>query len=75
MTVRVDTVPLTHEFLAMMLGVQRAGVSLAAKALQRAGHISYVGGHMTITDRAGLEAATCECYDTTRQMTDRLFPR
>ena len=72
---RTDTVPLTHEFLAMMLGVQRAGVSLAAKALQRAGHISYVRGHMTITDRAGLEAATCECYDTIRQMTDRLFPR
>ena len=74
-SVRTDSFPLTHEFLAMMLGVQRAGVSIAAKALQQAGLIRYVRGHMTIVDRAGLEAATCECYDTIRHMTDRLFPR
>lgn len=61
-----DTFPLTHEFLAMMLGVQRAGVSIAAKLLQRAGLIEYRRGAVTVTDRAGLEAAACECYDATR---------
>jgi CRP-like cAMP-binding protein len=55
-----DSFLLTHEFLAMMLGVQRAGVSIAAKALQQAGLIRYFGGHITITDRAGLQTAGCE---------------
>jgi CRP-like cAMP-binding protein len=57
-----DTFPLTHEFLAMMLGVQRAGVSIAAKFLQKAGLIQYRHGQVTITNRAGLEEAACECY-------------
>lgn len=70
---RSDTFPITHEFLAMMLGVQRAGVSIAASALQRAGLIRYVRGHMTIADRHKLEAAACECYTTIRQLVDRLF--
>ena len=57
-----DTFLLTHEFLAMMLGVRRAGVSVAAGALQRAGMIRYHRGRITVLDRQGLEDCTCECY-------------
>jgi CRP-like cAMP-binding protein len=57
-----DTFPLTHEFLAMMLGVRRPGVTIAAQSLQADGVITYNHGTMTIVDRAGLEAASCECY-------------
>lgn len=70
---RGDSFSLTHEFLAMMLGVQRAGVSLAANALQQAGLIRYARGRMTIADRLGLEAAACECYGTIRQLVDHLY--
>jgi Mn-dependent DtxR family transcriptional regulator len=58
-----DTFPLTHEFLGQMLGVTRPSVSIAASMLQRAGLISYVRGRITIIDRPGMEAASCECYD------------
>jgi len=54
--------PLTQEFIAQMLGVRRPTVSIAAGMLAKAGLISYVRGQMTILDRAGLEAASCECY-------------
>jgi len=57
-----DTFLLTHEFLAMMLGVRRAGVSVAAGALQRAGMIRYHRGRITVLDRQGLEDCACECY-------------
>jgi CRP-like cAMP-binding protein len=56
---RSDTFSLTHEFLAMMLGVQRAGVSITANALQKAGLIQYRRGQVTITNRSGLEEAAC----------------
>ncbi len=64
---------LTHEFLAMMLGVRRPGVSVAAGTLAEAGLISYVRGHVTILDRLGLEAAACECYRITTSDFARLF--
>jgi CRP-like cAMP-binding protein len=57
-----DTFTFTHEFLGYMLGVRRASVSLAAATLQHAGLITYHRGVITILDRAGLEAAACECY-------------
>ena len=68
-----DTFPLTQEFLAMMLGVQRAGVSIAASFLQKAGLIVYVRGRVTITNRLGLEDAACECFDTIRSELEKLF--
>jgi CRP-like cAMP-binding protein len=57
-----DEFPLTQEFLAQMLGVRRPSVSLAGATLQRAGLIKYSRGRITITDRHGLEGASCECY-------------
>lgn len=68
-----DTFPLTHEFLAMMLGVQRGGVSIAASFLQKAGLIRYTRGQVTITGRPGLEDAACECYGTVRAELEKLF--
>ena len=68
-----DEFAMTHEFMAMMLGVRRPGVSLAAGVLQRAGLIRYVRGRMTVTDRPGLEAASCECYHTVRREFGRLL--
>ena len=65
--------PLTQEFLAMMLGVRRAGVSDAASALKRAGLINYSRGFVTVLDRAGLEKRTCECYGVTKREFDRLL--
>ncbi|HEY5258696.1 MAG TPA: Crp/Fnr family transcriptional regulator [Candidatus Baltobacteraceae bacterium] len=73
---RVDSseVPLTHEFLAMMLGTQRSGVTIAAATLQNAGFISYGRGIITILDRAGLEGASCECYEVAREQFSGLLP-
>jgi len=64
---------LTQEFLAMMLGVQRTGVTVAAGALQRAGLINYKRGNVTIRDRRGLERRTCECYGVAKREFDRLL--
>jgi CRP-like cAMP-binding protein len=68
-----DEYPMTHEFLSMMLGVRRAGVTVSAGALQKAGHIQYRRGRITITDRPGLESVACECYGMVRRAQDRLF--
>ena len=55
-------IPLTQELLAQMLGVRRPGVTVAIGILERAGLISHGRGRIAVTDRAGLEAASCECY-------------
>jgi Mn-dependent DtxR family transcriptional regulator len=69
-----DTVPLTHEFLADMLGVQRSTVSSITRSLQEAGFIRQGRGVITVTNRAGLEASSCECYGTVRRTFERLLP-
>jgi CRP-like cAMP-binding protein len=57
-----DRVHVTHEFLADVLGVQRAGVTRAASDMQRRGLIEYRRGHLAVLDRRGLQAAACACY-------------
>jgi CRP-like cAMP-binding protein len=57
-----DTFHLTHEVISLMLGVTRPGVTIAAGTLQKSGLIQYTRGRLTIADRHGLEAASCECY-------------
>jgi len=65
--------PLTHEFLAIMLGSRRSGVTVAAAILQKAGFIHYAHGIVTILDRTGLEATTCECYKITTEQFGNLL--
>jgi CRP-like cAMP-binding protein len=65
--VNSDTILLTHEYLSMMLGARRSGVTAAAAALQFEGYISYAHGQIKILDRRGLEAAACECYTVARE--------
>jgi CRP-like cAMP-binding protein len=69
-----DTFELTQEFLAAMLGVRRASVSAVGGAFQKAGLIRYSRGKIIILDRAGLEAASCECYDIIRRVFAQLLP-
>jgi CRP-like cAMP-binding protein len=57
-----DNFPLTQEFLSHMLGVRRATVNVALGMLKRAGFIRFVRGRITVLDRQGLEASSCECY-------------
>jgi CRP-like cAMP-binding protein len=73
---RIDsnTVNLTQEFLADMLGVQRTTVTAVAGSMQAKGLIRYRRGVVDILDRAGLEAMTCECYGAVRRGYERLLP-
>ena len=70
--VRREDFDLSHEFLAMMLGATRPTVTVVAGTLQKAGFIRYKHGRITILDRKGLEAASCECYATVKGQFDRL---
>ncbi len=58
----VDQFPVTQQFLSMMLGVRRVGVTAAAGKLAGRGLIEYRRGRLTVLDRLGLEAAACACY-------------
>ena len=68
-----DEFPVTHEFVSIMLGAGRPSVSVAAAVLQRAGVIRYAHGRVAVLDRAGLEAASCECYGVVREQFDTLL--
>lgn len=70
---RGNQLVMTQELIANMLGVRREGVTEAAGNLQRAGLIEYRRGHITVIDRAGLEARTCECYAVVKREYDRLL--
>jgi CRP-like cAMP-binding protein len=69
-----DCFELTQEFLSQMLGTGRQAVNEAAQALQNRGLIAYTRGTLSVVDRPGLEAASCECYATIRGEFDRLLP-
>jgi CRP-like cAMP-binding protein len=70
---KVDDLQLTHEFISTMLGVRRAGVSVAANKLQADGFIHYSRGNVRILDRKGLEGFSCECYEVVRREFARLL--
>ena len=65
---------MTQELIANMLGVRREGVTEGALKLQHAGLIRYARGHITVVDRKGLEARSCECYAVVKREYDRLLP-
>jgi CRP-like cAMP-binding protein len=68
-----DAFPLTQDFLGQMLGVRRPSVSLAGASLQNAGLIKYSRGQIAIVNRAGLEAAACECYGVIHRHFEEAF--
>ena len=70
--VQSDHIPITHEFLAMMLGTRRSSVTVAAGILHKAGLITYSRGSVTIQNRDGLVDAACECYQFVHQEYIRL---
>jgi CRP-like cAMP-binding protein len=72
--VAANKIRLTHEFLSMMLGARRSGVTIAAATLQQAGFIRYSRGHIVIVNRRGLEDAACECYEVARLQFSALLP-
>lgn len=69
-----DELALSHEFLSMMLGRRRAGVTVALGLMRKAGLIENSHGRIRIIDRRGLEKAACECYRVVRDEYKRLLP-
>jgi CRP-like cAMP-binding protein len=69
-----NEISMTQELIANMLGVRREGVTTAAGRLQDAGLIHYSRGRITVLDREGLEARSCECYQVVKSEFDRLLP-
>lgn len=72
---QANTFPMTHKHLAFMLGVRRVGITQAAGLLQKRKLIRYSRGKMTILNSRGLEAITCECYTTARDIYARHLPK
>ena len=68
-----DTFNITHESLALMLGVRRVGITTAATSLQKRRLIRYSRGKITVVDRRGLRAASCACYHADRESYDRIL--
>jgi CRP-like cAMP-binding protein len=70
--VKLGVLPITHDFIATMMGTDRSTVSLAASVLQKKGIIDYVRGAVKILDRRKLEKSACECYAVIQQFEDDL---
>lgn len=70
--VQTGLLPITHDFIATMMGTDRSTVSLAAAALQKKGILEYVRGAVKIVNRRKLEKCACECYEVIRQFEDDL---
>jgi CRP-like cAMP-binding protein len=68
-----NEITMTQELIANMLGVRRQGVTAAARDLESDGLIRYKRGAITVLDRPGLEARSCECYGVVRREYDRLL--
>ena len=68
-----DNLPMTQDFLSVMLGVRRSGVSVAASTLQAGGLIRVLRGQIMIQDHAGLAGAACDCYRMIQQNRDRIL--
>jgi CRP-like cAMP-binding protein len=64
--------PITHDFIATMMGTDRSTVSLAASVMQKEGIIEYLRGAVKILNRRKLEKSSCECYGVIRQFEDDL---
>lgn len=69
-----NDISMTHELIAIMLGVRREGITAAAHKLKTIGAIEYHRGHIRIVDRVKLEKLSCECYFVVKRETDRLLP-
>jgi CRP-like cAMP-binding protein len=70
--VSLGVLPITHDFIATMMGTDRSTVSLAASVLQKKGIIEYVRGEVKIVNRRKLEKSACECYVVIQQLEDEL---
>jgi len=68
-----DVIPMTHETLASVLGVRRAGVTLAASVLRASGLIRYSRGSIDLLNLGGLEVSACDCYATGKRVYERLL--
>ena len=68
-----DAFHITQEFLALMLGVRRVGVTKAASSLQKLGLIGYSRGNISVLDRRGLKAASCGCYKADQDAYERIL--
>jgi len=69
-----DELAMTQELLADTLGVRREGITEAMGRLRAAGLIRHSRGHITVLDRVGIEARSCECYAAVRRESERLLP-
>ena len=68
-----DELHLTHELMALTLGVRRAGVTVAANGLKNSGVIDYRRGHIQVAARRGLEEVACECYQIIKEEYENLY--
>jgi CRP-like cAMP-binding protein len=68
-----DKLPMTQEFLSVMLGVRKSGVSVAASTLQAGGLIRVLREHVLVLDHGGLAAASCDCYRMIQASRERIL--